>query len=249
MRFAGKCAVITGAGAGIGKVYAHALAKEGAAIVIADIDDAVGQQAAAEIEDVGGKAIAVTTDVAAEDQVARMVAQATDAFGGVDILVNNAGLHLMEYAAPCTQLGIEKWRRLLDVNMTGALICAAACHPGMKARGGGIIINQSAMAASRPTGAYAVSKLGLNALTMALAAEFAPDNIRVNGIAPGLVDSESAMATLPEEVKKQVVGSQMIKRPGKMTDLASMLLFLCSDESSFITGQTMVVDGGVTYRV
>ena len=249
MRFAGKCAVITGAGAGIGKVYAHALAKEGAAIVIADIDDAVGKQAAAEIEDVGGKAIAVATDVAAEDQVARMVAQATDAFGGVDILVNNAGLHLMEYAAPCTQLGIEKWRRLLDVNMTGALICAAACHPGMKARGGGIIINQSSMAAYRPTGAYAVSKLGLNALTMALAAEFAPDNIRVNGIAPGLVDSESAMATLPEEVKKQVVGSQMIKRPGKMTDLASMLLFLCSDESSFITGQTMVVDGGVTYRV
>ncbi len=249
MRFAGKCAVITGAGAGIGKVYAHALAKEGAAIVIADIDDAVGKQAAAEIEDVGGKAIAVATDVAAEDQVARMVAQAADAFGGVDILVNNAGLHLMEYAAPCTQLGIEKWRRLLDVNMTGALICAAACHPGMKARGGGIIINQSSMAAYRPTGAYAVSKLGLNALTMALAAEFAPDNIRVNGIAPGLVDSESAMATLPEEVKKQVVGSQMIKRPGTMTDLASMLLFLCSDESSFITGQTMVVDGGVTYRV
>ena len=248
MRFAGKCAVITGAGAGIGRVYAQALAGEGAAIAIADIDAGAGEDAVAEIASHGGRAVSIVTDVADDAQVERMAAEAVRAFGGIDILVNNAGLHLMEYAAPCTQLERAKWRRLLDVNVTGALMCAAACRPSMRERGGGVIINQSSMAAYSPSGAYAVSKLALNGLTMALAAEFAPDNIRVNGIAPGLVDSEAAMRTLPDQIKEQVWASQLIKRPGRMTDLAAMLLFLCSDDSSFITGQTLIIDGGTTRR-
>ncbi|MEE9285742.1 MAG: SDR family NAD(P)-dependent oxidoreductase, partial [Dehalococcoidia bacterium] len=129
MRFSGKCAVITGAGAGIGRVYAQALAREGAAIVIADIDAAAGEDAAAEIAGQGGQAIATVTDVADDAQVEGMAAEAVRAFGGIDILVNNAALHLLEYAAPCTQLERAKWRRLLDVNVTGALACAAACRP------------------------------------------------------------------------------------------------------------------------
>ena len=248
MRFAGKCAVITGAGAGIGKTYAQALSKEGAAIVIADIDAEVGEAAAADIAAGGGKAVATVTDVADEVQVEAMVREAERAFGGVDILINNAALHLMEYAAPPTTLGLPKWRRMLDVNVTGALACAAACRPSMRERGGGVIINQSSMAAYSAGGAYGVSKLALNALTVALASEFAPDNIRVNGIAPGLVDSAAAMALLPEDVKQRVIDGQLIKRLGRMTDLASAVLFLCSDESSFITGQTMIVDGGSTKR-
>jgi NAD(P)-dependent dehydrogenase (short-subunit alcohol dehydrogenase family) len=248
MKLAGKCAIVTGAGAGIGRVYAEALAGEGAAIVIADIDEAAGRKAAAEIADAGGRAIATATDVADEDQVRTMVDAAIEAFGGVDILVNNAGLHLMEYAAPCTQLERSKWRRLLDVNLTGPLLCAAACRPVMKERGGGAIVNQSSSAAYSSGGAYGVSKMALNALTVALAAELAADNIRVNGIAPGLVDSAAAIGTLPDAVKDRVLDSQHIKRLGRMTDLAGALIFLCSDDSAFMTGQTLSIDGGVTRR-
>ena len=244
MRFDGKIALITGAGAGIGKEYARALAAEGAAVVIADIDGAVGESAAKEIIAAGGRARAVQTDVASDEDVQGTVAETTRAFGGVDILVNNAGLHLLEYGVPCTTLGADKWRRLLDVNLTGPLHLAAACRSSMQQRGGGVIVNQSSTASFTPTGAYGVSKLALNALTVALAAEFGEDNIRVVGIAPTLVDSPAALAALPEEMQQSVINSQALKRMGLMTDLAAALVFLCSDEAAFITGQTFRVDGG-----
>jgi NAD(P)-dependent dehydrogenase (short-subunit alcohol dehydrogenase family) len=249
MKLATKVAIITGAGAGIGRVYADALASEGAAIVIADIDGEVGHKAAAEVAAGGGRAIATVTDVAEEGQVEAMVAEAVRVFGGVDILVNNAGMHLLEYAAPPTQISRAKWRRLFDVNVTGALLCAATCRPIMKERGGGVIVNQSSSAAYTGGGSYGVSKMALNALTVALAAELAPDNIRVNGIAPGMVNSAALEAGLPEEMKAMVIASQHLKRPGQVTDLVGALLFLCSEDSAFMTGQTLSVDGGVTRRV
>lgn len=249
MRFAGKVAIITGAGAGIGQVYAHRLASEGAAIVIADIDATAANAVANEINETGARAIATITDVADEAQLERMVAAAVDAFGGVDFLVNNAGMHLTEYSRPPTQLERRKWRLMLDVNVTAPMIASALCRPIMAARGGGCIVNQSSMAAYSASGAYGVSKMALNTLTVALATEFAPDGIRVNGIAPGLVDSAAAIADLSDELKERVLGTQLIKRLGRMTDLANMLAFLLSDEASFITAQTFLVDGGSTKRL
>jgi NAD(P)-dependent dehydrogenase (short-subunit alcohol dehydrogenase family) len=141
------------------------------------------------------------------------------------------------------------------VNVVGALVCAAACRPAMAARGGGAIVNMSSMAAYGGTGAYGVSKLALNSLTVSLAAELAADGIRVNGIAPGLVDSEAAVAWWSdparagmEGIDQLLIGQQMIKRQGTMQDLANLCLFLCSDEASFVTAQTILVDGGWTKK-
>jgi 3-oxoacyl-[acyl-carrier protein] reductase len=181
-----------------------------------------------------------------------MVDASTDAFGGVDILVNNAGVHLEHAQLPYTRDALPQWRNVLDVNIMGALTCTVACRDSMKARGGGVVINQSSMAAYGGGGAYSVSKLGLNALTVGLAMELAADGIRVNGIAPGLVDSEAAVEWMnhPERhgIQDAIVGGQAIKRPGTMEDLANMALFLCSDEASFVTGQTVLVDGGFTKK-
>lgn len=249
MKLANKVAIITGAGIGIGRVYAKALAKEGASITIADLDAEAGERTAAEIMTEGGQAIALVTDVSKEDEIQRMAEDTVRAFGGIDILVNNAGMHLMEYNVPCTQLDVGKWRHMLDVNLTGAMLCAAACHSSMKKRGGGVIVNQSSIAAYMAAGAYGVSKLALNGLTMALATEFAPDKIRVHGIAPGLIESEALLAEMPEEAREKTVANQLIKKPGQMTDLVGLMVFLCSEESSMITSQTWIVDGGMIRRV
>ena len=249
MKLDGKIAVVTGAGTGIGRIYARALSKEGANVVIADLDAAAAERSAAEIVDQGGKAISTVTDVSEEPQVQAMAAEAVQAFGGIDILVNNAALHLMEYTVPPTQLGLPKWRDLLDLNVTGPLMCAMACHPSMRERGGAVIVNQSSIAAYTADNAYAVSKLALNGLTMALATEFAPDNIRVHGIAPGITESEALLKEMPEERRQAEVERRLIKRPNQMSDLAGLLVFLCSDDSAMITSQTWIIDGGSTRRI
>ena len=171
------------------------------------------------------------------------------------MLVNNAGDPPRPRAAAFTLDAVPKWRAVLDVNVIGALICAAACRPAMTDRGGGAIVNMSSMAAYGGTGAYGVSKLALNSLTVSLAADFAAGGIRVNGIAPGLVDSEAAVEWWNdpsragmEGIDQMLIGQQMIKRQGTMHDLADMCLFLCSDAASFVTGQTILVDGGFTKK-
>jgi NAD(P)-dependent dehydrogenase (short-subunit alcohol dehydrogenase family) len=248
MRFRDKTVVITGGGGGIGRTYGHRFAAEGANIVIADLDPAAGDRMVKELEAAGSKGLSFPMNVTDEEAALGMVEAAVDAFGGIDILVNNAGIHLEHAQLPFTIEAVPRWRELLDVNVIGALICAAACRPSMAARGGGAILNQSSMAAYLGGGAYGVSKLSLNSLTVGLATSYAPDGIRVNGIAPGLVDSESAVEWMndPERagVEQMLIGGQLIKRLGRMEDLANLALFLCSDEASFVTGQTVLVDGG-----
>jgi 3-oxoacyl-[acyl-carrier protein] reductase len=251
-RFEDKVVVITGGGAGIGRRYGHRFAEEGAAIVVADVDPAASERVVKELEADGRRGLSFTMDVTDEEGAARMVDAAVEAFGGVDILVNNAGVHLQHAQLPYTRDALPQWRHVLDVNIIGALICTIACRESMRSRGGGAVINQSSMAAYGGGGAYSVSKLGLNALTVGLAMDMAADGIRVNGIAPGLVDSEAAVEWMNDPERKgiqdAIVGAQAIKRPGTMEDLANMALFLCSDDASFVTGQTILVDGGFTKK-
>jgi 3-oxoacyl-[acyl-carrier protein] reductase len=244
VRFADRVVVVTGAAAGIGRAYARAFAAEGARVVVADRDD-VGAKATVDlVEDDGGRAIAVTVDVGDDAQVAAMAAAAVDAFGGIDALVNNAGLHLGR-THECAALPATEWLRILDVNVVGALRCAAACRTALAASGRGVIVNQSSSAAyTAGGGAYGASKLALNHLTMSLAAELAPDGVRVVGIAPGMVGSDAVLAGLEPKWKDLVIGQQLVKRFGEVDDCVATVLFLASDAASFITGQTLLVDGG-----
>jgi NAD(P)-dependent dehydrogenase (short-subunit alcohol dehydrogenase family) len=254
-RFDDKVVVITGGGAGIGRTYAHRFAAESAGVVIVDLDEIAARRVVDEVIAEGGRGVAFRMDVTDADAAPAMVEHAMEQLGGVDILVNNAGVHLDHAQLPFTLDAVDRWRTVLDVNVIGALICAAACRPAMAARGGGAIVNMSSMAAYGGTGAYGVSKLALNSLTVSLAAEFAADGIRVNGIAPGLVDSEAAVEWWTDasrsgmdSIDQMLINQQMIKRQGSMHDLADMCLFLCSDEASFVTAQTILVDGGFTKK-
>jgi 3-oxoacyl-[acyl-carrier protein] reductase len=250
MRFEGKVAFITGGGRGIGETYARALVAEGAAVVLAEIDVPAAQDVAASIVGAGGRALALACDVTDQESVETAVARAVDHFGGVDILINNAAKHLTEYAGKPTELPRAKWRLMLDVNVIGIVNCSAACRPSMRSRGGGVIVNQSSIAGFDPTTPYGISKLAVRGLVVALAKEFGPDGIRVFGIAPGPVDSPSAMADLPQSLLDEFINRhQLVKRQGRMADLVGAVLFFCSPESSFITGETLVIGGGYPLRI
>jgi 3-oxoacyl-[acyl-carrier protein] reductase len=244
MRFTGRTAVITGAAAGIGRGYAQAFAREGATVVVADVDDVGAAETVALISEDGGRAVAVRVDVTDEAQVAAMVEAAVEASGRLDILVNNAARHLGRTHENLT-IPADEWRRILDVNVVGPVICTQACRQVMAAQGGGVVVNQSSVAAYVAAGgAYGVSKLALNRFTMAAAAELAPEGIRVIGIAPGMVASDAVLAHLDDAMAQHTLGLQMIRRVGQVADCVAAVLFLCSDEASFITGHTISVDGG-----
>ena len=244
-RFADKVVVVTGAGNGIGRAYATAFAAEGAAVVVADIDD---EGVAATVASIERLSLGVHCDVSDETEVASMMRATIDHFGGVDVVVNNAGLHLGRYSETTT-LPASDWRRILDVNVIGAMLCTREARASMAQRGGGVVVNQSSMAAYLSAGgAYGVSKLALNALTMSLAAELGPEGTRVVGIAPGMIGSPAVLAHLAPGHQELVTRGQLIKRFGEVGDLVGMVLFLCSAEASFITGQTFMVDGGFLPR-
>jgi NAD(P)-dependent dehydrogenase (short-subunit alcohol dehydrogenase family) len=247
---AGKVAVVTGAGAGIGRAYARALVANGAAVVVVDVDGNAAHQVSEEIRAGGGRADVYVGDVSADDTAGAVANLAERSYGRLDILVNNAGLHLPEFNQPLTTFDHAKWHSILAVNVTGALYFAEACSRVMIDGGrGGVIINQSSIAAYRPVGAYGVTKLALNGLTMALAAELGEHNIRVNGIAPGLILTEATLSGMSKERREQSISQQLIRRSGSVEDVVGMLLFLCSDAGNWITGETFAVTGGRLRRV
>jgi NAD(P)-dependent dehydrogenase (short-subunit alcohol dehydrogenase family) len=245
MTFEGRTALITGGAIGFGRAFARALAAGGANVVLADIDVDGAERTAAELVSAGAHAIAVDCDVADADRVDAAVATTTAQFGGIDIVINNAGLHLMKYNQPFGALSRNEIRSLFDVNVMGVINVTLACRDSMRERGGGVVLNISSMAGYLSATPYAVSKLTVRGLTVAFATELAPDRIRVNAIAPGLMNTENALADLPTPLIDEFVHKlQLVHRLGTMDDVVSAMLFLCSDEASFITGETLKVSGG-----
>jgi 3-oxoacyl-[acyl-carrier protein] reductase len=242
-------AVITGGGRGFGQAFGVALAACGAHVVLADIDGAAAESAAAGIAAKGGSASAAACDVADEDSVAAVIDQVTARHGGIDILVNNAGLHSAAYNKPSAELGIASLRRLFDVNVMGTYICSLAARPAMSGRAGAAVVNLSSSAAYANRSAYGVSKLAVRGATTQLAREFAGDGIRVNAIAPGLIFTDTIRAELSSGDVTRVMGQQVLSREGEEQDIVDALLFLVSPAASFITGETLRVTGGFALSV
>jgi len=252
-RLDGKVAVVTGAGGrsnNIGRAYSLGLAAAGAAVVAADLNGEGAARVAEEIKAAGGKAISVQVDITDPASVQAMAKAAADAFGGADILVNNAALmielkHHMVETTP-----IEAWNQLMAVNVTGAINCAQAFIPMMRARGGGKIVNQLSGGGFPATSLYGVSKLALLGITTTLAAQHGRDKINVNAIAPGNVMSEAGAAMTPDDSPFiQLLNMTVAMRVrGQPNDLVGAMLLLCSPAGDWITGQVLHVDGGWVLR-
>jgi 3-oxoacyl-[acyl-carrier protein] reductase len=245
---AGKVAIVTGAGRGIGRAYAEGLAAAGASVLVADIDEAGAKETAEGLAAVGGIAEAARVDIADHDSVAAMAETATRQFGGIDLLVNNAAIFGGMRLDFLLTVDWDYLHRFLEVNLLGALVCTRACYRSMAARGGGAIVNQSSTAAYLYAGYYGWAKAGINSLTQQLAHELGGMNIRVNAIAPGPTDTEAARSVVPDEYMGQLVGSLALKRQGSPADLVGMCLFLLSDDARWVTGHVFNVDGGQVMR-
>jgi NAD(P)-dependent dehydrogenase (short-subunit alcohol dehydrogenase family) len=239
----GKVAVVTGAAQGIGKAIADGLAREGARIVVADLDRA--EDAASAYPD----GVGLTVDVASEAEVERMVAEAVDRCGSIDVLVNNAGLYASLAMRPFTEIPLEEWNRVLEVNVASMFLTCRAVVPVMRERGGGKIVNISSGTPFRGVPFllhYVTSKGAIVALTRALAKELGKDGIHVNCVAPGFTMSDGVKAhpEVIEKLRDVSVAARTIQRDQVPEDVVGAVVFLCSPTADFVTGQTMVIDGG-----
>jgi NAD(P)-dependent dehydrogenase (short-subunit alcohol dehydrogenase family) len=250
MRLENKVALITGAGSGIGRESALLFAREGARIVVADLNDAAGAAVVAELKDAGAQAVYVHADVSKAADAAGMVRAAEESFGRLDVLFNNAGIsHANDDDAINTEEGV--WDLTMNINLKGVFLGCKYGIPALRRAGGGSIINTASfvaiLGAATPQLAYTASKGGVLAMSRELAAIHARENIRVNALCPGPLRTELLMKYLNTEEKKQRRLVHIpIGRFGEAHEIAKAALFLASDESSFVTGATFLVDGGIT---
>jgi len=252
-RVEGKTAIVTGAARGLGKAIAQLLAKEGAKVVVADVLEDGGREAAEEIRREGGKAIFIKHDVTSEDSWREVIKKTLSEFGKLDILVNNAGVQLIKEIA---NTSLEEWRRLMSVNLDGVFLGTKHAIGAMKKSGGGSIVNISSVVGiigtADDTAAYCASKGGVRLFTKAAALECSKIghgyNIRVNSVHPGVIETAmvAGMMAQDKEFKKKLESIMPIGFLGKPIDIAYAVLYLASDESRLVTGAELIVDGGWT---
>ncbi|MBP1934471.1 SDR family oxidoreductase [Ammoniphilus resinae] len=249
----GKVAVVTGAAMGIGRSTAVLLAKEGAKLVVADINEEQAAETVRQIQEVNGEAIFVKTDVSKSSDVQNLIETAVDRFGKIDVLHNNVGIALGANVVETTD---ELWTKVIEVNLAGVYRGCKYAIPHMIRNGGGNIVNTTsvqALAGFEGWAAYAASKGGIISLTKQVASEYAKHNIRVNCVAPGTIDTPMNLKVFEEAEDADALRDTWNKmhplgRFGKPEEIAEVVLFLASDSSSFITGQCIVADGGITSK-
>src|SRR6266851_359514 len=246
MRFAGQTAIVTGAGRGMGRAVALALAAEGAGVVVAEVDEAAANEVAGEIRKAGARALAVRVDISSVADVRVLFEKAVAEFGGVDILINNAGIGI---AKPLVDYTEADWDKQLGVNLKGMFFATQEAARIMIPKRRGKIVNFASTAAfvssSTPETAYDISKGGVRQLTISVAAEPAHYNINVNAVAPGTIMTDLTLRVLDTEEKMARASAKIpVGRLGKPEDMVGPVLFLCSDEAAYVTGHVLVVDGG-----
>ncbi|GGY90195.1 SDR family NAD(P)-dependent oxidoreductase [Novosphingobium colocasiae] len=243
-RLAGKVALISGGGSGIGAAHARVFAAEGAKVAVTDIRLGAAESVVAEIVAAGGVAIAIEHDVASEDSWAAAVAQAVDTFGGLTTLVNNAGLNHMRGVEDET---MEGWNHIVSIDQTGTWLGMRAAMPHLRASGNGSVVNISSVLAMMSTVtcfSFHGAKSAIRGMSKAAAQEYADKGVRVNSIYPGMIDTPQLATMLPEE-REMIRTSIPMKRIGNPEEIARTSLFLCSDDASYVTGCEMIVDGGL----
>ena len=246
-RLEGRVAIVSGAGGGIGSAICRRFALEGAAVVCVDINRETVEATAAGLADKGSRAIALTADVAEEATAVAAVQTAREQFGGLDILVNNAVFDIP--LAPLTEISLEDWRRTMDVNLNSAFLMSKHAIPAMDARGGGSIIHIASQLGrtarpGRPW--YCAQKGALINLARAMALDHAGQNIRVNSLSPGPVETGRYLANFPSRAEAQATSNTLFGRLGKPDEIAAGAAFLASDDASFMTGADLLIDGGYT---
>jgi NAD(P)-dependent dehydrogenase (short-subunit alcohol dehydrogenase family) len=242
----GNVALVTGAGGGIGSAVARAFAKRGAAVACLDVDDALGRAVADEITAGGGVARFIPCDVADAAQVRSAIAETVDELGGLDYAHNNAGIECQ--VRPLHECDDDEWTRLVAINLTGVFNCMLAELPRMLERGGGAIVNTASASGlvARPGGIspYVATKHGVVGLTKGAAVDYSAAGVRVNAVCPGPIDTPF-IADAPQEVKDLLLSLTPIKRFAAPSEVADAVVWLCSEEASYVSGTIMPVDGGV----
>jgi NAD(P)-dependent dehydrogenase (short-subunit alcohol dehydrogenase family) len=248
----GKSALVTGGASGIGRATALAFAREGARVAVADIMQDAAQRTVTEIEAMGGEALAIACDVTDDDAVKAMIAATVDAFGSLDCAFNNAGIAPYQVNAggqKIADVAPEAWRRLIDVNLTGVWLCLRHEVAQMRAQGsGGVIINTASilgLVGTATSSAYVAAKHGVVGLTKVAAADHAEDNIRVNAVCPGYIETPMTEETMRRRGER-IMARVPMARMGKAGEIAEAVVWLCSPKASFVTGVSWAVDGGYT---
>ena len=249
MDHSGHVAVVTGAAQGIGRDYAIALAEDGATVVAADLNLEAAEETAAIVVGKGGRCVAMAVDVSSADSTRALAERVRTELGNTNILVNNAAIYGGMQLDPVLKVDIDYWRRMFSVNLDGALLMVQAFADQLIESGWARVVNQTSVAAYSPAGAYAATKLALISLTQSQALELGAHNIPVNAIAPGPILTEATMQTLSADRVDRMLSTALIKTRNGPEALIGTLRHACSDAVAWVTGQTFVVDGGITRRV